>query len=329
MVTGGLGFIGSNLAHQLVDVGADVLVVDAARADCGGNMFNVEGIADRITVVIADLRERQTLDPFVRGCDVIFHLAGHVSHVDSMGDPETDLELNCRASLSLLEACRAGNPRVKVVFAGTRQIYGRPASLPVSERHEVRPTDISSANKAAAERYHLIYGRAFGLRSCSLRLSNVYGPRQLIRHGRQGFIGWFIRLAVEDREIAVYGDGSQLRDPLYVDDAVDAFLRAGASELTDGEVFNVGGLAPISHRELAALLIEIAGGGRVRYVEWPPEHKAIDIGSFYADWTKFARTVGWAPRVDLRTGLARTVAYYRKHLSHYLDPPSGPEQATA
>jgi UDP-glucose 4-epimerase len=262
----------------------------------------------------------------VRHVDVIFNLAGQVSHIDSMRDPYTDLEINCRSQLSILEACRRNSPGVKVVFAGTRQVYGKPDVLPVTEQHLVRPTDVNGINKVAGEYYHLVYNHVFGVRACSLRLTNIYGPRQLVKHNRQGFIGWFIRLAVEGRELQIYGDGSQLRDFVYVDDAADAFLRAGASDACNGEVFNVGGSEPVCHRDLVHLLLEVAGTGTVRYVEWPAEKKAIDIGSFYADSAKFRAVTGWEPRVPLREGLARTVAYYREHLAHYLDPGS-PGQA--
>ncbi len=319
MITGGLGFIGSNLARQLVDLGADVLIVDALLPDYGGNLFNIEDIAGRVKVNIADVRMQSTIGVLARGQDVIFNLAGQVSHIDSMRDPYTDLEINCRAQLSILEACRMNNPRVRVVYAGTRQVYGRPDYLPVDERHLVRPADINGVNKAAGEYYHLLYNNVFDVRACSLRLTNVYGPRQLIRHNRQGFIGWFIRLAIEGREIEIFGDGSQMRDFVYVDDAADAFLRAGASDACDGDVFNVGGVQPISHSDLVALLIETAGSGRVRHVEWPADKKRIDIGSFYSDSTKFQERVGWMPQVDLREGLTRTLAYFRAHMPHYAD----------
>jgi UDP-glucose 4-epimerase len=320
MITGGLGFIGSNLAHQLVDLGADVLIVDSLLPEYGGNLFNIEDISNRLRVNIADVRMQSTIGVLARGQDVIFNLAGQVSHIDSMRDPYTDLEINCRAQLSILEACRANNPGVRIVYAGTRQVYGRPEYLPVDERHLVRPADINGVNKAAGEYYHLLYNNVFDIRASSLRLTNVYGPRQLIRHNRQGFIGWFIRLALEDREIEVFGDGSQMRDFVYVDDAADAFLRAGASETCDGDVFNVGGAEPITHRDLVAILLETAGTGRVRFVDWPPDKKRIDIGSFYSDSTKFHRAVGWAPQIHLREGLRRTLAFYREHLPHYVEP---------
>jgi UDP-glucose 4-epimerase len=320
MITGGAGFIGSNLAHHLVALGAEVLLVDSLIPDYGGNLFNIRGIEDRVRMNIADVRQESTMSYLVRHVDVIFNLAGQVSHIDSMRDPYTDLEINCRSQLSLLEACRRNNPKAKVVYAGTRQVYGKPDALPVTEQHLVRPTDVNGINKVAGEYYHLVYNNVFGVRACSLRLTNIYGPRQLVKHSRQGFIGWFIRLAVEDREIEVYGDGSQLRDFVFVDDAADAFLRAGASDACNGEVFNVGGLEPVSHRSLVQLLIDVAGSGRVRYVDWPADKKAIDIGSFYADSSRFRGVTGWEPRVGLRDGFERTVAYYRQNLQHYLDP---------
>ncbi len=323
MITGGLGFIGSNLARRLAALGADVLLVDSLIPDYGGNLFNIDGLEDHVRVNVADVRQASTMNYLVRDREVIFNLAGQVSHIDSMRDPHTDLEINCRSQLTLLEACRHHNPGVKVVYASTRQVYGKPDHLPVTEQHLVRPTDVNGINKAAGEYYHLVYNNVFGVRACSLRLTNTYGPRQLIRHNRQGFIGWFIRLALEDREIDVFGDGSQIRDFVYVDDAVEAFLRAGATDTVNGEVFNVGGDEHLAHRDLVRLLVEVAGTGRFRFVEWPPEKKAIDIGSFYADASRFKAATGWAPEVSMRDGLARTFAFYRAHFDKYVAPDEG------
>jgi UDP-glucose 4-epimerase len=322
MITGGLGFIGSNLAHRLVALGADVLLVDSLIPDYGGNLFNIAGIEDTLTVNVADVRQASTMNYLVQGREVIFNLAGQVSHIDSMRDPHTDLDINCRSQLTLLEACRHHNPRAKVIFASTRQIYGKPDELPVTERHLVRPTDVNGINKAAGEYYHLVYNNVFGVRACALRLTNVYGPRQLLRHNRQGFIGWFVRLVLEDKEIQVFGDGSQIRDFVYVDDAVEAFLAAGATDSVNGEAFNVGGEEHISHRELVKMLIEVAGSGRYTFVDWPADKKVIDIGSFFADSSRFRARTGWAPSVRLREGFARTFNYYRQHLSRYVSDSS-------
>ncbi|MBA2604638.1 MAG: NAD-dependent epimerase/dehydratase family protein [Acidobacteria bacterium] len=318
MITGGAGFIGSNLARQLAILGADTLIVDSLIPEYGGNLFNLHGIEDRVRLNIADVRMQSSMEALVRDRDVIFNLAGQVSHIDSMQDPYTDLEINCRAQLSILEACRKYNRQVRVVFAGTRQVYGRPDYLPVDEKHLVRPADINGVNKAAGEYYHLLYNNVFDIRACSLRLTNVYGPRQLIKHNRQGFIGWFIRLALEGAEIQVFGDGTQLRDFVYVDDAADAFLRAGANGACDGEVLNVGGDETVSHRDLVRVLVEIAGSGSVRFVEWPADKKRIDIGSFYSDSSRFRGITGWRPRVTLEEGLRQTLAFYREHYKQYV-----------
>ncbi|MCC6179968.1 MAG: SDR family NAD(P)-dependent oxidoreductase [Chloroflexi bacterium] len=323
MVTGGLGFIGSNLARQLVDLGARVLLVDSLIAETGANPSNIAGIEDRVSTRTVDIRDALAMERLVAEQDVIFNLAGQVSHIDSMRDPFTDLEINCRAQLSLLESCRRHNPGVKVVFASTRQIYGRPDYQPVDERHLLHPTDVNGINKMAGEWYHILYNNVYGVRACSLRLTNTYGPRMLVKNNRQTAIGWFIRQILDDEEVQLFGDGMQLRDFTYVDDASDAFLRAGASDVSNGQVFNIGGPEPISLRDLLDLMIEIAGVGSYRLVPFPPEKKAIDIGSVYADYAKIERALGWTPKVDMREGLERTLEFYREHRSQYWGDPAG------
>ncbi len=317
LVTGGLGFIGSNLCRTLADLGARVVAVDSLLPDYGGNLFNLDGYEDRVRINVADVRGH-AMEYLVRDQDVLFNLAGQVSHLDSMTDPFTDLEINCRSQLWILEAVRKRNPEVKIVYAGTRQIYGKPQRLPADEAHPLNPTDVNGINKISGELYHLVYHSVYGIRASSLRLTNTYGPRQLIRHSRQGFIGWFIRKAVLGEEIEVFGDGLQRRDFDFVDDVVEAFLRAGASDAVDGGVFNLGGDEPVSLLDLAKLLVEIAGGGSYRIVAFPPERKRIDIGDFYSDSSLLRRTLGWAPSVNLREGLARTIEYYRRHKDRYL-----------
>ncbi len=317
LITGGLGFIGSNLACRLVELGADLLLVDSLIPTYGGNLFNIHGIEERVRVNIADVRDPHSMDYLVQGQDLIFNLAGQVSHIESMRDPYTDLEINCRSQLSILEACRRHNPEVKILYAGTRQQYGRPHYLPVDEDHPLHPTDINGVNKMAGEWYHIVYHQAYGLRTCSLRLTNTYGPRMLVKHSRQTALGWFIRLALDDQEIQIWGDGQQLRDYTYIDDAVDAFLRAAASEETDGRILNLGGRRPISHLELIETLIAVAGSGRYRLVPWPSERKRIDIGNVYSSYRLIQEMLGWEPQVDLREGLERTVAFYRQYKQHY------------
>lgn len=316
MITGGLGFIGSNLAHKLLSLGADIMIVDSLIPDYGGNLFNVEGIKDRVRINIADVRDRNGMDYLVREQDYIFNLAGQVSHIDSMKDPYTDLEINCRSQLSLLEACRHNNPEVKIVFASTRQVYGVPDYLPVDEKHPLHPTDVNGINKMAGDGYHILYNNVYGLRATSLRLTNTYGPRQLVKHDRQGFIGWFIRLAVDGEAISIYGDGTQKRDLNYVDDVIYAFLLAAASEEANGQVFNLGG-EPVSLLEVAKLLIELSPQASYRLVPFPPNKKRIDIGDYYGDYSKIKALLGWEPEVPLREGLSKTIEFYRRYKEHY------------
>ena len=258
IITGGLGFIGSNLARRLVGLGAEVVLVDSLIPAYGGNPFNISGIEDRVTVNVADVRDRFAMDHLVKGCRVMFNLAGTLSHIDSMTDPLTDLEINCRSQLSILEACRSNNPDIKVVFAGTRGQYGRAIYLPVDEKHPLNPTDVNGINNSAGEAYHILYCRVHGLRATSLRLTNTYGPRHQMRHHRQGIINWFVRLALEGREIRLFGDGSQVRDTNYVDDVLEALLLAGASESADGEVFNLGG-HPAKLLEVVEVIASLTG----------------------------------------------------------------------
>jgi len=316
-VTGGLGFIGSNLARRLVRLGAQVTLVDSLIPEYGGNLRNLAGLQGRVHLNISDVRDRHSLPVFVRDQDYLFNLAGQTSHMDSMNDPETDLEINARAQLSILEACRRYNPGIRVVFASTRQLYGRPDSLPVDERHPLRPVDVNGINKLAGENYHLLYHQVHGIRSTVLRLTNTIGPRMRIKDARQTFVGVWIRALLEDAPFEVWG-GEQLRDFTYVDDCVEALLLAAASEEAGGKVFNLGGPPPVSLLRLAEILVEVNGGGKFQVRSFPADRKKIDIGDFYADWRLIQETLGWRPRTSLRAGLKRTLAFYRKEREHYL-----------
>jgi len=317
LITGGLGFIGSNLARRLVDLGARVTLVDSLIPEYGGNLFNIAGLEDQVQVNISDVRDQHSMRYLVQGQDYLFNLAGQTSHMDSMEDPGTDLEINCRAQLSILEACRRYNPRIKVVFASTRQIYGKPDYLPVDEKHLLRPVDVNGINKMAGEWYHILYNNVYELRACALRLTNTIGPRMRIKDARQTFLGVWVRLLLEGKTFEVWG-GDQLRDFTYVDDVVDAFLLAAASKEANGEVFNLGCERVIGLKALADLLVEVNGGGRYEIRSFPPDRKRIDIGDYYADYSRIRSVLEWEPKVSLREGLARTVAFFRDNLAHYL-----------
>ncbi len=321
LITGGLGFLGSSLARELVDAGARVVLVDSLVPEYGGNPANLAGIEDRVTVNISDVRDQHSLAPLLRGQDVLFNLAGQTSHLDSMTDPFTDLEINCRSQLSILEACRRHNPDVKIVFASTRQIYGRPRYLPVDEAHPVAPVDVNGIDKAAGEAYHLLYGEVYGLRVCALRLTNTYGPRMRVRDARQTFLGVWLKSVLRGEPIEVWGDGSQRRDLLFVDDAVEAFRLAAAREEADGEVFNVGVDASVSLLGLAELLVELHGGGSVELLPFPPERKAIDIGDYFTRADKIRAALGWEAATPLADGLRRTLDYYAERGEAYWGEP--------
>ncbi len=317
LITGGLGFIGSNLARRLVALGAHVTLVDSLIPEYGGNPFNVADIRGQVQVNVADVRDPHSIDYLVAGQDYLFNLAGQTCHVDSIRDPLTDMEINCRAQLSILEACRRRNPGIKIVFSSTRQIYGVPRHLPVSEDHPLAPIDVNGINKLAAEQYHLLYSSLHGIRACALRLTNTYGPRMRVKDDRQTFLGvWFMRL-IAGLPLRVFGDGRQLRDFNYVDDVVAAMLLCATDERADGQVFNLGAPDPMNLRDLAALMVEIHGSGRSEIVPFPPERKAIDIGSYYSDYRRITDRLGWQPRVGLREGIARTLEFYHANHKHY------------
>jgi UDP-glucose 4-epimerase len=317
VVTGGLGFIGATLGHRLARAGADVVLVDSLVPEYGGNLFNVEGLEGEVTVNISDVRDPYSMRYLVKDRDYLFNLAGQTSHMDSMTDPHTDLEINCRAQLSILEACRAANPQIQLVFASTRQIYGRPDYLPVDERHPLRPVDVNGINKLAGERYHILYSDVYGIRACALRLTNTYGPRMRIKDARQTFLGIWVRLLLEGKPFEVW-EGQQLRDFTFVDDAVTALMMAAVDSSAKGRIFNLGGVEVISLADLAALLVEINEGGTYTSRSFPAERKRIDIGDYYSDAKLIAESIGWKATTPLRAGLARTLAYYREHLAKYV-----------
>ena len=317
LITGGLGFIGSNLARRLVALGSDVTVVDSLIPDYGGNLYNVEDIRERIQVNVSDVRDTHSLRHLVLGKQFLFNLAGQTSHLDSMRNPMPDLEINCQAQLSILETCRASNPTIKIVFASTRQIYGRPMQLPVPETHPLNPVDVNGINKMAGECYHLLYNNVYGIPATALRLTNTIGPRMRVKDARQTFVGIWARQLLESRPISVWG-GKQLRDFTDVEDAVDAFLMAAASPATNGQVYNLGGSEVIDLADLAKLMVEVNGSGSYEINEFPAERRAIDVGDYYADFSKIRAQLGWEPKRSLRETIETTLRYFRETLPHYL-----------
>ncbi len=317
VITGGLGFIGSNLARRLVGYGAEVTLVDSLVPEYGGNRYNIAGIENKVKVNIADVRDEHSLQALVRDQDFLFNLAGQTSHLDSMENPFTDLEINCRSQLSILEVCRHHNPGIRIVFASTRQIYGKPEYLPVDEKHLLRPVDVNGINKMAGEWYHILYSKVYGMHAAALRLTNTIGPRMRVKDARQTFLGVWVRLMVENKPFEVW-EGEQLRDFTYVEDAIDAFLLTATSEKAQSEIFNLGGDKPVRLKELAELLVRANGGGRYETRQFPNERKRIDIGDYYADYSRIRSVLGWEPQTSLETALSRTIEFYRKNLSHYL-----------
>jgi len=319
LVTGGLGFIGSALARRLVGLGAKVTLVDSLIPEYGGNLFNIHDIRDQVIVDLTDVRDAPVMDALIKERKFLFNLAGQTSHLDSMTDPMTDLNINAAAQLSILEACRRHNPEVKIVFASTRQIYGRPQYLPVDEKHPVNPIDVNGINKLAGEWYHLLYNNVYKIRACALRLTNTYGPGMRVKDARQTFLGVWVRHLIEGKPIQVFGDGRQRRDFNFIDDVIEALLLAAAAPASEGQVFNLGHNEHISLQELAALLVRLNGGGNYELIPFPADRATIDIGDYYGDFLKIDKALGWSPQVSLEDGLTRTLEYYRKHHAHYWD----------
>ena len=317
LITGGLGFIGSHLARRLVGLGAKVTLVDSLIPEYGGNVFNIHDIRDQVKVDLTDVRDAKAMAALIKNRQFLFNLAGQTSHLDSMTDPLTDLNINAAAQLQILEACRLHNRDLKIVFASTRQVYGRPKHLPVDENHPLNPVDVNGINKLAGEWYHLLYNDVYRIRACALRLTNTYGPGMRVKDARQTFLGIWIRQLIEQKPIQIFGNGEQRRDFNFVSDVVQALLDVAASEAADGQIFNLGHREHVSLQQLAELLIRTNGGGRYEIIPFPEDRKTIDIGDYYADFRKIESQLGWSPRVTLENGLQETLEYYRNHHAHY------------
>jgi UDP-glucose 4-epimerase len=318
LVTGGLGFIGSNLALELVQAGAQVTVLDALIPTHGGDHYNIRPAEAQLQIAIADMRDRMALVPHVLGKDFIFHLAGQVNHGDSMHDPDLDLGVNCVATIRLVEACRYHNPSAILVNTSTRQVYGKPRYLPVDEDHPTEPVDVNGINKLAAEYYHRLYDRTYDLRSVVLRLTNTYGPRQQIKNARQGVTGVFVHRALRGERLRLFGTGQQLRDFNYVDDVVEALLLAAVTPACYGNLYNLAADATHSLLDFCGILGRLCGA-QYDVVPFPADRKLIDIGDYYGTYARFHAATGWRPRLSLEEGLERSVEFFTTHRAHYVD----------
>lgn len=317
LITGGLGFVGSNLAHRLVTSGASVTTLDNEHPDFGANRFNLNGIEKTVQVIHGDIRDAESCRNAVKGQDIVFHLAAQVSHIDSMKEPFFDIDVNARGTATLLESCRHHAPGVRFIYGGTRGQYGKLLKVPVDETHALFPLDVYGANKTVGELYTLVYTNAGWVAGSSVRMNNTYGPRHQMKHAKYGILNWFIRLAFDGQTIKIFGEGKQLRDYNHIDDTVDALVRAGITPEAVGQVYNLGSGAAIEFREMTKQVVAACGSGAYEFVPWPEDRKRIEVGDFAADFSKAQKELGWNPVVKFDVGLRSTVEFYLRFRSHY------------
>lgn len=315
LVVGGLGFIGSNLVHNLIKFGSNVVIADCLLPGHGGNLHNISGLEKLVEVHFTDIRDELGIKQLVKNKDIVFNIAAHSSHLDSVSNPLYDLDINCRGSLNLLEAVRESGNNSKVVYVGTRAQYGK-TNGKVDENHPMNPLEFYAAHKMLAERYHLIYHDLFGMRVTCLRVNNTYGPRSQMKHSRFGVLNWFIRQAMEGEEIVIYGDGSQIRDYNYISDVVDALMLAGIEDGMNGQVYNLGSEDPRTFLELVKMIIDRVGKGSYKHVDFPDSRKKIDVGDFIADISKI-KSFGWSPKISYEQGLDMTIDFYKSNKEYY------------
>src|SRR5690606_11242553 len=307
---------GSNLARKLIDIGARVTIIDNFDIDSGANFNNVEEIKNQIEIIDSDISNEKILTTLVKDKKYLFNLAGQNSHVGSMKDPFKDLAVNADSQLKILETCRLHNPEIKIVYTGTRQVYGRAKYLPVDEKHLITPLDNNGVSKRAGEMYHIVYNRVYDIATCVLRMTNVYGPHMRIKDDKLTFVGWWIRQLLEGQTIQIYGDGNQIRDFNYVEDVVCAMLLCASNPFAYGKIYNLGG-DPITLLELAQLMIQIYGIGNYELISYPANRKRIDIGDYYGNYNFINTELGWQPQTSLQEGMKKTIEFYRQHKEKY------------
>ncbi len=318
LITGGMGFIGSNLAQRLVELDNQITIIDSLIPEYGGNTRNIKQIQDKINVNLSDIRDEFSINEIIKGHDYLFNLAGQTSHLDSMKNPFTDLDINAKAQLSILEACRKYNPEIRIVFASTRQVYGKPQYLPVDEKHPKNPVDVNGINKIAGEQYHILYHDVYGISSSILRLTNTYGPRMRIKDARQTFLGVWIKNLLQGKPIQVFGDGKQRRDYNYIEDVLDALILTATKENTIGKSFNLGASDPLNLEDTAKIMCKLVEGASYEIVPFPEDRKAIDVGDFICDFDAFSKSFGWQPKVSFQEGIFRSLEFFKPELKNYI-----------
>ncbi|NVM57811.1 MAG: NAD-dependent epimerase/dehydratase family protein [Desulfobacterales bacterium] len=317
LITGGLGFLGSNLAIRLVGLGASVTLYDGLIADLGANFFNIEPIKEKVRVVIANIGDRSAMDQYVRHQEIVFNLGMHSCHLDSMENPVFDIQTNVVPQINFLESLRHNNPEARVVYVGTRAQYGRVENPPITEASPLNPMDIYSVSKQAVEWYHMLYGKICGLRPISLRLGNTYGPGHQMRHAKYGVQNYLIRLALDGQQIQVFGDGSQKREMIYVDDVIECLLLLGEKDQCIGEAYAIGTNERVTFLKLVQEIIKACGSGSYTHVPWPKDRKLVEVGDVVTDYSKLVAHTGWSPSIPLSQGLKITGDYYRQYKKHY------------
>ena len=317
LITGGLGFLGSNIAHKLVEYGANVTIIDALLSFYGGNKFNISGIENKVQVIIGDIRDFRLTEKTIEGKDIIFNLAAQVSYIDSINIPLDDLDINCKGHLIVLDACRHRNPDARLIFSSSRMVLGELLYSPVTEDHPTEPLSIYGIHKLTGEKYYQTYHKTYGLKTVVLRITNPYGIRQQMKHSKYSLVGWFLRQAMEDKTIQIFGDGKQLRDYIYVDDIVTAFLKAGISDKAIGQIYNIGLGKSSQFLEMVKTVLKVAGKGKIECVPWPKNYEKIETGSFEMSMEKAKKDLKWFPRIELEEGIKRMCEYYKKFKQFY------------
>lgn len=317
LITGGLGFLGSNIAHKLVGYGANVTILDALLPLYGGNKFNISGIENKVELIIGDIRDFRLVEQIIKKKHIIFNLAAQVSYIDSINIPVEDLDINCKGHLIILDACRHKNPGARLIFSSSRMVLGKLLHSPVAEDHPVEPLSIYGIHKLTGEKYYQAYYKTYGLKTVILRITNPYGIRQQMKHNKYSIVGWFLRQAMQGETIQIFGHGKQLRDYIYVDDIVFAFLKAGVSNKSIGQIYNIGLGQSCQFSEMINTILKVVGKGKLKYVPWPKNYEKIETGNFEISIEKAKKDLEWLPKIKIEQGIKKMHKYYEKFKKFY------------